>query len=92
MQFSMEEVLHELALDSDSDDKPSSFESADFGWIIASYVIYIHTKFGGDLWRNTKVMGHSVRRPIFLACFVRQVWSKMEFLQLCSAVTAGQNF
>ena len=31
MWFSVEEVLHELALDSQSDDEPSDFDSPDLG-------------------------------------------------------------
>ena len=69
MRFSMEEVLHELAPDSDSDDKSSSVDSSDFGRIIAYYIVCRHTKCGRDLWRYTKVMGHRVRLPIFLSVF-----------------------
>ena len=32
IQFSVKEVLHELALDSESNDEPSSSDSSDFGW------------------------------------------------------------
>ena len=56
MQFSVEEVLHELAFGSESDDEPSSFDSSNFGWIMANYIVCIHTKFGRDLWRITKVI------------------------------------
>ena len=31
MWFSVKKVFHELALDSESDDKPSNFDSLDFG-------------------------------------------------------------
>ena len=45
----MEEVLHEPAFDSESDDELSSFDSSDFGWIISYYIVCIHTKFERDL-------------------------------------------
>ena len=48
-------------------------------YIIAYYIFCIHTTFGRDLWRNTKVMGHWVRLPIFLVRYVRRVWSKMDY-------------
>ena len=46
-------------------------------WLYNSLLYSLHTlsKFGGGLWRNTKVMGHWVRLPIFAVCYVRQVWS-----------------
>ena len=35
MQLSVEEVVLELALDSESDNEPSSFNLSDFDWLIA---------------------------------------------------------
>ena len=50
-------------------------------YITAYYIVYIHTKFDRDLWRNTKVMGHWVRLPVkqkwsSSAQRHRQAWSK----------------
>ena len=40
-----------------------------------------------ELWKNTEVMGHWVRPPIFLVCSVRQFWSKMGlFITLRNAI------
>ena len=52
-QFSVEEVLQKLAFDSESDDKPSSFDALEFGWMTAYYTVCEHAKFGRDLQRNT---------------------------------------
>ena len=49
MRLSVKEVLHKLALDSNSEDKPSSFDSSDYGRIIAYHIVHTHTKFGRDL-------------------------------------------
>ena len=48
-RFSVEEVLHELVLDSENDDEPSSFDSSYFGWIIVYYTVCMHTK----IWKRS---------------------------------------
>ena len=43
MRFSVEKVLHKLALESEGDDEPSSFDELDFGWILALlYRLHAH--------------------------------------------------
>ena len=39
LRLTVEEVLHELALDSDSEDEPASFDSSDSGWNLDSFVL-----------------------------------------------------
>ena len=43
----------------------------------------IYTKFGRDLWRNTKAMGHWVRLPSFSVC------SEARVVQQCTEAHAG---
>ena len=53
--------------------------------MIACYIVCIHTKFGRDVWRNTKVMGHWVRLPFFL----NGVYHVAGVVQQCTEVWAG---
>ena len=80
----MVEVLHELAVDSESDDEPSSFGSSDFGWLMAYYVVCIHTKFWKRSVDKYKSYGTLSKTTHFLSVFC-----KADAVQQCTEAKAG---
>ena len=75
MWFSVEEVVHGFALDSEIDNKPFSFDLSDFAWIKAYYVVSRRTKFGRDFFEKYKSYWTLSKTFHFLVCAVRRVWS-----------------